>query len=184
MNIHQLSLTYSPNEDRLLLRINTTTQEEIHVWLTRRMTMNLMPHLPKIAADQLALRAPVQTPLLTEQDKQVFADFKQHEYIREADFSRPYQEGEKKLLDQALVLTDLQIKTLPEGMTLLVLQDRKTPESDVRSLELRLEPQLLHGLLHLIQEVWPKTGWSEVASAPSTAQATLTAVPGPGSFLN
>lgn len=95
MNIHQLSVTYSPTEDRLLLRINTTTQEEIQVWLTRRMTMNLMPHLPKIAAEQLALSAPVQTPLLTEQDKQVFADFKQHEHIRQADFCNPTKRAKK-----------------------------------------------------------------------------------------
>jgi hypothetical protein len=184
MNIHQLSVTYSPTEDRLLLRINTTTQEEIQVWLTRRMTMNLMPHLPKVAAEQLALSAPVQTPLLTEQDKQVFADFKQHEHIRQADFSQPYQESEKKLLEQALVLTDLQMKPQADGMTLLVLQDRKTQGSEVRSLELRLKPHLIHGLLHLIQEVWPKTGWGDLASAPSNAHPALPSAPVPGSFLN
>ena len=47
MNIHQLSVTYDPLEDRVLLRVNTTTQEEVRVWLTRRMLTQMLPHLPR-----------------------------------------------------------------------------------------------------------------------------------------
>ena len=35
MNIHQLSVTYDPLEDRVLLRVNTTTQEEVDRKSTR-----------------------------------------------------------------------------------------------------------------------------------------------------
>lgn len=34
--INQLQVSYSPEEDRVLLRLNTTTAEEFRFWLTRR----------------------------------------------------------------------------------------------------------------------------------------------------
>ena len=36
MNIHQLSVTYLPEQDRILARVNTTAGEEMRLWLTRR----------------------------------------------------------------------------------------------------------------------------------------------------
>ncbi len=34
--INQLQMSYSPEEDRVLLRLNTTSAEEYRFWLTRR----------------------------------------------------------------------------------------------------------------------------------------------------
>ena len=34
--INQLEMSYSPGEDRVLLRLNTTSAEEFRFWLTRR----------------------------------------------------------------------------------------------------------------------------------------------------
>ena len=34
--INQLQMSYSPEEDRVLLRLNTTSAEEFRFWLTRR----------------------------------------------------------------------------------------------------------------------------------------------------
>jgi hypothetical protein len=171
MNIHQLSVSYDPLEDRILWRINTTSQQEIEVWLTRRMTANLMPHLPQVAAEQLALSAPIETPLLTEQDKRVFADFKQQESLHQSDFSTPYKVGQTKLLEGGpLVLTDVQIRVQPDGMTLVLLQERERTDQPGRTLELRLKPHLIHGWMHLLQEVWPKTGWSEPPALPGNVQ--------------
>jgi len=34
--LHQINLGYSPEEDRLLLRINTTGKTEYRLWMTRR----------------------------------------------------------------------------------------------------------------------------------------------------
>ena len=184
MNIHQLSVSYTPSEDRLLLRINTTTQEEIQVWLTRRMTVNLMPHLPRIAAEQLALSAPMETPLLTEQDKSMFASFMQQEHIHQSDFSTPYQAGQRMLLEQPMVLTDLKMTPQPDGMTLVVLQERTGGDRPSRNLELRLKPHLIHGLLHLIQEIWPKTGWADAVRIEPTHLPETGMPAGPKALLN
>ena len=49
MNIHQLSVSFDPLQDRVLLRVNTTTREELQVWLTRRMVSHVLPILLNIA---------------------------------------------------------------------------------------------------------------------------------------
>ena len=57
MNIHQLSVNYLQEQDRILLRINTSAGEELRLWLTRRLTLNLWPMLTKIVADQVVQQA-------------------------------------------------------------------------------------------------------------------------------
>ena len=41
MQIHQMSVTYLPEQDRILMRINTTEGEEMRMWLTRRLMVGL-----------------------------------------------------------------------------------------------------------------------------------------------
>lgn len=45
MTIHQLNLTYLPQEDRILLRINTNDAEEFRFLLTRRITLFLLQQM-------------------------------------------------------------------------------------------------------------------------------------------
>ena len=185
MNIHQLSVTYDPMEDRVLMRVNTTTQEEIRVWLTRRMLANLMPHLPRVASEQLAMAAPAHMPLLTEQDKQVFADIKQVEHLGQSDFSTPFQAGEKILMEgNGLLLTDLKIVPQTDGLTLMVFQERGREGRPGRVMELRMKVELIHGLTHLLQEIWPQTGWPD-PQIGGAANPPLSAVTPPaGQLLN
>lgn len=49
MNIHQLSVHHDERQDRLLLRLNTQDQQEFRFWLTRRMTLRLMPAIQQSA---------------------------------------------------------------------------------------------------------------------------------------
>ena len=185
MNIHQLSVTYDPLEDRVLLRVNTTTQEEVRVWLTRRMLTQMLPHLPRVASEQLALAAPVQTALLTEQDKQTFADIKQQEHLHKSDFSTPFQTGETMLMNgDALLLTDLKMVPQTDGMALMVLEERAREGRSARLMELRMKVELLHGLKHLLQEVWSQTGWT-APQVVGTANPHMTLdAPPTGQLLN
>ena len=43
--INQLQMSYSPEEDRVLLRLNTTSAEEFRFWLTRRYCQLMVPAL-------------------------------------------------------------------------------------------------------------------------------------------
>ena len=57
MRIHQLNLKYVPEQDRLLLRINTKTGEELRLWLSRRLTLGVLPLLRKLTSEQAAKSA-------------------------------------------------------------------------------------------------------------------------------
>ncbi len=45
--LHQINLGFSPEEDRLLLRINTTGKTEYRLWMTRRYVKLLWKLLTK-----------------------------------------------------------------------------------------------------------------------------------------
>ena len=53
MQIHQMSVTYLPEQDRILMRINTTEGEEMRMWLTRRLMVGLWPLLSKLLTEHL-----------------------------------------------------------------------------------------------------------------------------------
>ena len=53
MKIHQLSVTYLAEQDRILVRINTTAAKEMRLWLTRRLTVGLWPLLSKLLTQHL-----------------------------------------------------------------------------------------------------------------------------------
>ena len=53
MQIHQMSVTYLPEQDRILMRINTTEGEEMRMWLTRRLMVGLWPLLTKLLTEHL-----------------------------------------------------------------------------------------------------------------------------------
>ena len=43
MQIHQLSVSYQAEQDRLLLRVSSTGGEEMRLWLTRRLMLGFWP---------------------------------------------------------------------------------------------------------------------------------------------
>jgi hypothetical protein len=45
MNIHQMSVQYDERQDRLALRVSNQDNQEFRLWLTRAMTLRLLPHL-------------------------------------------------------------------------------------------------------------------------------------------
>ena len=45
MNIHQMSVQYDERQDRLAVRVSNQQNQEFRLWLTRAMTLRLLPHL-------------------------------------------------------------------------------------------------------------------------------------------
>jgi hypothetical protein len=186
MNIHQLGITFDPMEDRLLLRINTSDREELEVWLTRRIALRWAPQLSQFIAERLTSKADVQTALLNRHDQQMYADLKLHEQWGKSDFNTPFQRGDKKILPHGpLLLTDLQMTQQTDGLTLLRMQEREREHGSGRALEIRLNVELMSGLLRMLQEALPGTGWSDLPSSQDMPALGLDAQPNPpGHLLN
>ena len=47
MQVHQFQVSYVAEQDRLLVRMNSTAGDEQGLWLTRRLMLDLFPHLDK-----------------------------------------------------------------------------------------------------------------------------------------
>ena len=170
MNIHQLSVTYLPEEDRILARINTTAGEEMRLWLTRRLMVGLWPLLSKVMTGHLLRLEAAGTSLETASDelKTMLADFRKQEFLQHADFDTPYKEEQAVLPlgEEPLLVTDVDASPLPNGRLRLSFNERPPNTEKPRNFHMEMEPKLMQGLMHLLEQALVSSQWREAFGAP------------------
>ena len=170
MKIHQLSVSYLAEQDRILVRINTSASEEMRVWLTRRLLLGLWPLLSKLLTKHLLKLEAAGTSLETADDglKKMLADFRKEEFLRQADFDTPYQESQATLPlgDEPLLVTDVDASPLPNGRLRLGFNERPPQSDKPRSFQMEMEPKLMQGLMHLLEQALARSQWRESFGAP------------------
>ena len=180
MNIHQLSITYLSEEDRILARINTTAGEEMRLWLTRRLMLGLWPLLSKLMTGHLLRLEPAGSSLDTASDelKTMLADFRKQEFLQSADFDTPYKADEAVLPlgEQPLLVTDVDAAPLPNGRLRLSFNESipaRRPGVEPRNFQMEMEPRLMQGLLHLLEQALVQSRWRDAFEpAPSAEDPT------------
>jgi hypothetical protein len=190
MNIHQLSVNYIGEQDRILVRINTTAGEELRLWFTRRLTLGLWPLINRIVAEhvvkQEAAQSPGIAPLAAADDetKKMLADFKKEETLQKADFKTPYKEQPAALPlgPEPLLVTEINITPLGTGQIQLNFQEKLPGMPQPRGFQMALEPQLTHGLMHLLERALSQSQWNELPgqtapAGPSTDEANAAGKP-------
>ena len=175
MNIHQLSVSYLPEQDRILARVNTTAGEEMRLWLTRRLMVGLWPLLSKEMTGHLLRLEAAATSLEAADDgmKKMLADFRRDEFLQNADFDTPYEENHPKLPlgEEPLLVTDVDASPLPTGRLRLSFNENlagKAEEAQPRRFQMEMEPRLMQGLLHLLEQALSQSNWRE-AFEPAAA---------------
>ena len=182
MNIHQLSLTHDAQQDRILLRINTTDREELRIWLTRRLALGLQPHLERLGLEVMVPPATAETPVANEQTRQMMAEFRQQDNLSKADFSTPYVQADTLPLgSEPLLITDIQMTPQPDGTLLLGFQE-KLGEPPHRGFQARVKADLIVGLQHLLRDAIHKADW--LSAAPSVPAEQVAAAPPSRGYLN
>jgi hypothetical protein len=177
MNIHQLSVTYLPEEDRILARINTTAGEEMRLWLTRRLMVELWPLLSKVMTGHLLRLEAAGTSLESASDelRTMLADFRKQEFLQNADFETPYKEDEATLPlgAEPLLVTDVDAAPLPNGRLRLSFNETLTGKAATaeprRRFQMEMEPRLMQGLLHLLEQALAQAKWREPFEPVATA---------------
>lgn len=178
MNIHQLSVTYLPEEDRILARVNTTAGEEMRLWLTRRMMLGLWPLLSKLMSGHLLGLEGAGTSLETASDelKTMLADFRKQEFLQNADFDTPYKDEAILPLGEApLLVTDVDAAPLPNGRLRLSFNENapakasKQDGTPPRSFQVEMEPRLVQGLLHLLEQALAQSHWRDPFEAATSS---------------
>ena len=191
MDIHQLSVNYIQEQDRILVRINTTAQEELRLWFTRRLTLGLMPMMQKQVAEWVAKQETVKSPLTMSaatadaQTKAMLADFKREESLQKSDFQTPYKPPNALPLGaQPLLVTEISVTPLPSGQLQMAFNeklplDNGQPHPNPRGFRVALEQKLVHGFVHLLQKAMDTSQW---AGASLVSVAAESALPGEGNM--
>jgi hypothetical protein len=182
MNIHQLSVNYVQEHDRVLVRINTLASEELRLWFTRRLTLGFLPLLSKVVAEQVAKTERVKSPCIAANDlpsQQLLADFKKVESLQGSDFATPYKEQPSTLPlgAEPLLVTEVNLTPLSNGQLQFVfsekLFDAAASDAKPRSFQMALEPKLTHGLMHLLEKAFEVSQWTMVSTAHPQANDAL-----------
>jgi hypothetical protein len=183
MNIHQLSVHHDERQDRLLLRLNTQDQQEFRFWLTRRMTLRLMP-----AIEQSAVRLEAAKPGVAATDapaQQMLTELKRDDFLKKADFATPFESraGHWPLGAEPLLITDAHLSIQPGGALEIAFEDKSAPDQ-ARSCRLLLQVSLVHGMLHLIQQASEKAAWGAVESPAKTTETAPAPAPSPPRYAH
>ncbi|MDB5873135.1 MAG: hypothetical protein JWQ07_2577 [Ramlibacter sp.] len=170
MKIHQLSVTYLAEQDRILVRINTAAAEEMRLWLTRRLMLGLWPLLSKLMTKHLLKLEAAGTSLDTADEdlKKMLADFRKEEFLRHADFDTPYQENQTALPlgEEPLLVTDVDASPLPNGRLRLSFNEKPPNADKPRNFQMEMEPKLMQGMMHLLEQALARSQWRESFGTP------------------
>jgi hypothetical protein len=165
MKIHQLSVTYLAEQDRILMRVNTAAAEEMRLWLTRRLMLGLWPLLSKLLTKHLLKLEAAGSSLETADEdlKKMLADFRKEEFLKHADFDTPYQDNQPQLPlgEEPLLVTDVDAAPLPNGRLRLSFNERPPGVEKPRSFQMEMEPKLMQGLMHLLEQALTRSQWPE-----------------------
>ena len=83
-----MSVQYDERQDRLAVRVSNQDGQEFRLWLTRAMTLRLLPHLQAAVVQLEALDPQVLAKDTTAQ--QMLAELKRENFLSRADFSTPF----------------------------------------------------------------------------------------------
>jgi hypothetical protein len=149
--LHQLNVTISNEEDRLLLRVSTTAKHEYRLWLTRRFVRALWDLLVK-AVERHAGAA----VLGDEEVRKALLSFQHEAAVKGADFKTAYAAAEFDCPfgEKPVLLIGAQLKAGRAGSFEMTLQT-----IDDRSVSVRLDAKLLHSLCSILSTATKKAEW-------------------------
>lgn len=167
--LRQLNAAYDAVQDRVLLRVVTSAEQEFRFWITRRFMGLLWQAITRVLEAFAKARAPGD-PLLAA----ALADFAETRAMQGADFATPFGDGAQfPLGDAPILLSRITVLAGPAGQQLL----RLTPEQG-QGIDLALDENLAHLLVNLLLQAVAASDWAlDLASAGATLPAPPAGTP-------
>ncbi len=169
MQIRQLALHYLPEADRLLWRVNTADGQQIGIWLTRRLSLRLWPHLTQMITQQA-----VQRQLPHSSKAATLLPEARETALRKADFKTPFEPQARSLPlgPEPMLATRVQLTPLPEGRLRVVVTD-----GTGRNVQLQLTDELALAVRELLVRALKEADWGwtppDVPAGDATPPHTL-----------
>ena len=159
MNIHQLSIAHQVEHDRILVQINTLAGEELRVWLTRRLLVNLLPHLTREVANVEVRNG--QVAIADEAAKKMLVDFKKQASITQADFKTPFKAAASTFPvgSEPLLVTHVNLSPAGKENLRIGFEEKISTGATKRGFEVTMASDLLHGFMHLLELAIKNADW-------------------------
>ena len=164
-HLRQISATYVPEEDRILLRLNTTTDTEYRFWVTRRY-LALVWRVGLRILDRFG--GPGAAGLGAE-----LAHLTHVEMTRRADTTTPYKEGRHFPLGESPLLL-ARITHLPRA---LPNQGLRLEPAQGHGIDINVDEQLTHNLLRLLRDAAARAEWGLDLSVAATSDTPTSGHP-------
>ena len=149
--LRQLNATYDAVQDRVLLRVATSTEQEFRFWITRRFMGLLWKAITRVLEAFAKARAPGD-PLLAAG----LADFAETRAMQGADFATPFGGGEQfPLGDAPILLARVTVLSGASGRQIL----RLTPEQG-QGIDLVLDENLAQLFGPLLRQATIAGNWA------------------------
>lgn len=150
-SLHQINVTISNEEDRLLLRVSTTAKHEYRLWLTRRFLRALWDLLVKAVERHAGAHAQGDDEV-----RKALISFQHEAAVKGADFKTAYTAAEfdSPFGEKPVLVTGVQLKAGRGGNFEMTLQT-----IDDRSVSVRLDAKLLHSLCSILATAAKKAEW-------------------------
>jgi hypothetical protein len=156
--LHQMSMSFSAEEDRILFRLSTTDHVECRLWFTRRYTRLLWGALKqRFEQSGEAMLSDGPGGGVDPKVKDAMLAMQHHDAVSQGDFSKGFDESGENvpLADQPLLVIGGACKPQPDGRgTRLTFRTKEGKEIGVT-----LNEDLLHAFCHLLQQTASKGEW-------------------------
>lgn len=159
MGIHQLSVMYQAEQDRILVQTNTLAGEVLRVWLTRRLVINFHPRLAELATKAELVSGQLATADTYSQ--KMLMDFKKQATLATGDFKTPFDATAASFPvgETPLLVTSINLTPLPNGALRVAFEEKLGPPLAPRGFQVTLASTLLYGFIHLFDAAIRASNW-------------------------
>lgn len=148
--LHQITMSFLAEDDRLLMRVSSTEKNEFHFLLTRRFVNILWPARMTVIEKE----DPASKQNLMPGARKAVTAMKHQEAIAESNFSQTHDEDTKQLTPNPLLVTGGTVNPGKQGVTGLTFKTQGGAE-----IKISLNKTLLHALCRLLIETTMKADW-------------------------
>jgi hypothetical protein len=151
--LRQLNVTYLPEEDRLLLKVSTSDEQEYRAWCTRRFIRLLLERLEAQFETEVD-----EVQVVPEAARKEVAQLKHKGSVTERAFDKPYEAEPVSypLGESGLLLTQLRCKKHESGRLVMMLSG-----SGGKGLTLNMDSKLQHHFYEIIARACQRAQWFE-----------------------
>lgn len=149
----QLSVSFIPEEDRLLLRLGFDSQQAAF-WLTRRFVRLAWPVLTQGVRYGPPAGGTAPPPVLNDAVREELHAFQREAVLQQADFATEYDAQRTPVWDTPVLATEFSLQTNAQGAPVMAIRNGAGV-----GVELVLDVGMHAGLARLIEQAVAQSGW-------------------------